>query len=53
MIDVHKMGGALGAEVTGVDLSGPLDAAAFERLLEHGIVDYTGILEVVAILEKA
>jgi taurine dioxygenase len=46
MIGVQKLGDALGAEVTGVDLSHPLDAAAFERIVnifhEHAVIVFRG-----------
>lgn len=46
MIGVQKLGDALGAEVTGVDLSRPVDAAAFERIVnifhEHAVIVFRG-----------
>lgn len=42
MIAVRKLGEALGAEVTGLDLSRPVDSAAFERIVdifhEHAVI---------------
>ncbi len=45
-LEVRPVAGALGAEVAGVDLSKPLDAATFEALhaalLRHGVVFFRG-----------
>ena len=46
MLNVKKIGGALGAEISGVDLSQPLDPQAFKEIrktwLEHLVIRFRG-----------